>query len=150
MTKFSNKLKKNCFWPILGSFPNFLGKKNFPGKSSSVTHNFTWVSSIMLKFRKSLWYNSKKMPGQTVGRTDRPYFIGPFQLLPGVQKVTQEHPLYKTPLYDCFCLWSQLQVCNVCIFRKGILQASIFWFIFFLITEKDYTCFIWEVITLKS
>ena len=28
------------------------------------------------------------MPGQKVGRSDRPYFIGTFQLLPGVQKLT--------------------------------------------------------------
>ena len=28
------------------------------------------------------------MPGQNVGRSDRPCFIGPFQLLPGVQKLT--------------------------------------------------------------
>ena len=28
------------------------------------------------------------MPGQKDGRIDRPYFIGPFQLLPGVQKLT--------------------------------------------------------------
>ena len=37
MTEFSNKFKKPCFWPILGHFPNFGGKKNFPGKSGSVT-----------------------------------------------------------------------------------------------------------------
>ena len=30
------------------------------------------------------------MEGQKDGKTDRPYFIGPFQLLPGVQK--SEHP----------------------------------------------------------
>ena len=28
------------------------------------------------------------MPGQKDGRMDRPYFIGPFQLLPGIQKLT--------------------------------------------------------------
>ena len=38
MNKFTNKLKKPCFWSILGPFPNFLGKKNFPRKSDSVTH----------------------------------------------------------------------------------------------------------------
>ena len=32
MTKFSNKLKKPCFWPIVGPFPQFWRKKNFPGK----------------------------------------------------------------------------------------------------------------------
>ena len=28
------------------------------------------------------------MPGQKERKTDRPYFIGPFRLLPGVQKLT--------------------------------------------------------------
>ena len=40
----------------------------------------------MPNFRKNLRFNSKKMPGQKDrwkdGRTDRPYFIGPFQLPP--------------------------------------------------------------------
>ena len=30
MTKFFNRLKKLCFWPISGPFSNFGGKKNFP------------------------------------------------------------------------------------------------------------------------
>ena len=32
MTKFSNKLKKPCFWPILGPFFKFWGKNIFPQK----------------------------------------------------------------------------------------------------------------------
>ena len=51
MTKFSNKFKKHCFWPI---FPIFVAKKFFSRKSSSVMHNFIWVSSAIPKFRKSL------------------------------------------------------------------------------------------------
>ena len=39
------------------------------------------------------------MPGQKDGRTDRPYFIGPFQLPSGVQKLTD----MKT------CRWVQKQ-----------------------------------------
>ena len=68
MTKFSNKLKKPCFWPIFGPFSQFLGKNFFSGKSGSVTHNFTSHSSIMPKFRKHLWHNFKKMPQQTEGQ----------------------------------------------------------------------------------
>ena len=60
MTQFFNKFKKPCFWPI---FPIYGGKKDFPGKSGSVTHNFIRVSSTMP--------NSKKMPGQTEGWKDR-------------------------------------------------------------------------------
>ena len=40
----------------------------------------------MLSFRKNLWANPEKTYGQTEGRMDRPYFIGPFQPRPGVQK----------------------------------------------------------------
>ena len=85
MTKFSNKLKKPCFWPI---FPIFGAKKKFPGKPSSATHNFTLDSSTMAKFRKTEWHNYKNKPGQMGGwkhgRTDRPYFIGHFRLPPRV------------------------------------------------------------------
>ena len=93
MTKFSNKLKKPCFWPILGLFSQFWGKKNFfLRKLGSVTHNFIWVSSTMPNFRKNVWYNYKKMPGQKDwwkdGRTSRPYFIGPFRLPLRFQKLT--------------------------------------------------------------
>ena len=68
MTKFSNKLKKK---PVLDHFPNFGGKIFSPGKSISVTHNFTWHSSTMPKFRKNLCHNSKKMPRQMEGQNDR-------------------------------------------------------------------------------
>ena len=55
MTKFSTKLKKLCFWPILSPISQSFKKKkkNFPGKSGSVKHNFTWDSSTMPKFRKN-------------------------------------------------------------------------------------------------
>ena len=53
MTKFFNIFKKTVFDPFLVHFPNFGGKKIFPGKSGSVTHNFIWVSSIIPKFRKN-------------------------------------------------------------------------------------------------
>ena len=69
MTIFFNKFKK-LFRPIFGLFSQFLRQKKFPGKSSSVTHNF-WVSSTITKFRKTWWCNSKKTPGQTEGRTER-------------------------------------------------------------------------------
>ena len=92
MTKFLNKLKKPCFGPFWAFFLNFGAKKIFLRKSGSVTHNFIWVSSTMPNFRKNLWYKFKKMPGQKDGwkdgRRNRPYFIGSFRLLLGVQKLT--------------------------------------------------------------
>ena len=70
MTKFFNKFKKPCFWPIFGPFPYFDSKKKFSGKSSSVTHNFIWVSSTMPKFRKKLMMQFQEN-AQTDGRTER-------------------------------------------------------------------------------
>ena len=46
-------LKKTCFWPIFDPFSQFFGEKNISGKSSSITHNFIWVSSTMPRFRKN-------------------------------------------------------------------------------------------------
>ena len=40
-------------------------------KSGSVMHNFISFSSIMPKFRKNWWYNSRKMPGQMEGWKER-------------------------------------------------------------------------------
>ena len=47
MTKSLGKLKKPCFWPILGPFSQIL-RENL-----ALTHNFIWVSSITPKFRKN-------------------------------------------------------------------------------------------------
>ena len=49
------------------------------GKSGSVMHNFTWVTTP----RK---HQDRRMWEWIDGRTDRPHFIGPFRLPPGVQK----------------------------------------------------------------
>ena len=50
MTKFSNKFKKPCFWPILGTFSQFLGQKKISWKIC--LHNFIWVSSTMPQLEK--------------------------------------------------------------------------------------------------
>ena len=63
MIKFFFKLKK----PIFGLF--------LP-KNQVVMHNFLTVSFTLTKSR-----------GRTDGRMDRPYFIGPLQLTPEVQKL---------------------------------------------------------------
>ena len=77
MTKFFNIFKKTVFDPFLVHFPNFWGKKNFPGKSYQ-------------NLEKTNDTNSKQTPGQMEdrrmdGRADRPYFIGPFWITLGVQ-----------------------------------------------------------------
>ena len=50
---FQKIQKKPVFGTFLVHFPNFWEKKFFSRKSSSVTHNFIYVSGIMPKFRKN-------------------------------------------------------------------------------------------------
>ena len=77
MTKFSNKLQKPCFWPILGTFSQFWG--NF-FLSRTTSYEFLVPCQISEKTNDTI-------PRKRLGkRTDRPYFIGPFWLPPGVQK----------------------------------------------------------------
>ena len=88
-------IQKNLLLAHFQSIFPILGATNvFNRKSSTLKHNFIWVSSSISKFRKT--DNSKKMPGLTEdgrmyrrmdGRTGAPYFIGNFWLLLGVQKV---------------------------------------------------------------
>ena len=44
MTKFSNELRKTCFWPILASFSQFFGKKKIlsenPALSCTTSYEF--------------------------------------------------------------------------------------------------------------
>ena len=62
---------------FLAHFPNFLGKKGFSKKSGSVTHIAPCQNS-----EKSNDPVLKNHPDRRQdGRTDRRYFIGPFQLL---------------------------------------------------------------------
>ena len=91
MTKFSNKLKKPCFWSILGPFSQFWGKK-IPQKirlchaqlHMSFQHHAKFQKKLMIQFQENAWTKGQTEE-QNDGRTDRPYFIGPFRLPPGVQ-----------------------------------------------------------------
>ena len=88
MTKFFNKFKKPCFWPIFGLFSNFRGKIFL--ENPAVMHNFKWVSNTMLKFRKKTMIQFQEnawTDGRTDGRMDRHYFMRPFRLPLRVQKV---------------------------------------------------------------
>ena len=57
MTKFFNIFKKTVFDSFLVHFPNFWGKKNFPGKSYQ-------------NLEKTNDTNSKQTPGQMEGQKD--------------------------------------------------------------------------------
>ena len=90
MTKFFNKFKKPCFWPIFGQF---LTQKYFSGKSgchAQLHMGFQYHAKIQKK-------TNHKTPRQAKGqkdrqkdtrKDDRPDFKGPFQLLPWVQQYT--------------------------------------------------------------
>ena len=84
MTKFFNMFKKPCFWPIFGG-------KFFSRKSGSVTHNVSGFPALCQNFQKTNDTIPRKCPDRWKhGWKDRPYFIGPFQLTPGVQKNSRD------------------------------------------------------------
>ena len=63
----------------------------FSKKSGSVRHNYIQAPNTMLSFRKKLMSQSQEklwIDGRTDGRTDKPYFIEPFQQRLGVQLET--------------------------------------------------------------
>ena len=69
MTKFFNKLKKSCFWPISGLVSHFLGQniffpENLP-LSRTTSYGFLEPCQNLEKAN-----NSKKTPRQTEGLTD--------------------------------------------------------------------------------
>ena len=85
MIKFSNKLKKIWFCPILALFPNVGAKKIFSQKiwlSRTASNEFLAPCQISEKTNDTIL---KKCLDR---RTDRPYFIGPFWLPSGVLKMT--------------------------------------------------------------
>ena len=76
MIKFSNKLKKNLFLVHFGLIFPILGVKKFsPGTTShgilALCQNLEKINNTIPRRRRDRWKD---------GRTDRFYFIGPFQL----------------------------------------------------------------------
>ena len=87
MTKFSNKLKKPCFWPILGLFFPVLGLQKFPENPALPrTTSYEFLAPCQVSEKANDTIPRKRVDRRTDGRMDRPYFIGPFRLLLGVQK----------------------------------------------------------------
>ena len=76
MTQFFNKFKKPCFWPI---FPIYGAKRIF-------LENLALSRTTSYGFLAPCQIQRKCLDRQKDGRTDRPYFIGPFWLAPGNQK----------------------------------------------------------------
>ena len=67
MTKLYNKLKKPCFWPILGQFSQFLGQKKFSWKIwlSQTTSNGSHTTSNTQLDKKG---KKKKKTGMAVAK----------------------------------------------------------------------------------
>ena len=86
MTKFSNKFKNPYFWPFFGVFSHFWGKIFFP---ENLALSRTTSYGILAPFQNLEKANDiipTKHPDRWKdSRIDRPYFIGPFRLLLGVQ-----------------------------------------------------------------
>ena len=100
MTKFSNKLKKPCFWSILGPFSQFLVKKKiFPENlAPSRTTSYAFLAPCQISEKTNDTIPRKRLDRRTDGRTDRP-----FQLLPGVQKFYR-NSILKTSFWHFLCL----------------------------------------------
>ena len=87
MVKFSDKFKNPIFGPFCTHFPNFGGKKKFPGKSGSSCTTSYEILAPCQNLEKIIDTIPRKHPGRQKARgTDRAYFIGPFPLPPGVKK----------------------------------------------------------------
>ena len=88
MTQFSNKYKKPCFWPIFGAKKIFLESLALSRTTSygflAPCQNFEKVNHTIQRKHPDR-YNE----GRNDRSMDRPYFIGHFWLLPGVQKIVQ-------------------------------------------------------------
>ena len=106
MTKLYNKLKKPCFWPILGPFFHFWGKKKFSPEnlalSRTTSHGILTPCQNLEKINDTIPRKCPVRPkdGNLDRRTDRPFFIGPFRLPLGVQiYVFCDHNLLVLPLH---------------------------------------------------
>ena len=86
MTKFSNKLKKPFFWPIMGPYSQFRGakKKKKEKENRNIQLCPRTTSHGILAPCQNLENINDTIP-RTDGRMDRPYFIGHFRLPPRVQ-----------------------------------------------------------------
>ena len=90
MIKLSNEFKKNMFLaPFWSIFPIFWAK-NFFLENPTLSHtssNGSLTSCQNLEKTNDAIPRRKdrRMNQRTGGRMDRPYFIGLFRLLPGVQ-----------------------------------------------------------------
>ena len=85
MTKFFKIFKKPCFWSI---FPILRPKIFFPGNPAlSHTTSYRFLAPCQNLEKNNDTISRKRPDRQKDERDDRPYFIQPLWLPPGVQKV---------------------------------------------------------------
>ena len=84
MTQFFNIFKK----PVFGPFSQFWRQKNFfpenPALSRTTSYGFLASCQNLEKTNDKI--PTKRLERRKDRRTDRPYFIGPFPLMPGPTK----------------------------------------------------------------
>ena len=126
--KFSFNSRNTVFGQFLVNFSNFLGKNNFSRKFWSCNAQLYMGSYYDAKIKKKNNENANEKANDTIPnkspdrqkngqqdewdnrckdglkdqRMDRPCFIGPFQLLPGVQKVDN---IFSSELYSYMKTW---------------------------------------------
>ena len=88
MIQLSNKFKKPWFWPIFVPFSPFWGAKKIflENQVLSCTTSYGFLASRQNSEKVNDTIQRKCPDRRTDGWKDRPYFIGPFQLPPAVQK----------------------------------------------------------------
>ena len=83
MTKFFNKFRKLCFWPIFGAFSQFLGQKHFflenHALSRTTSCGFLAPCQDLEKTNDTILikHPDRQRDTRVDGRTCRPYFVGP-------------------------------------------------------------------------
>ena len=121
MTIFLINSKDSVFGTFLMYFPNFGGKKFFSGTTGSLTHNFKWISITMPKLKIMIKFEENAQTGRKDRRTDRPYFIGPFPLPPGVPQVNESQKYHQMKKY-----LNNLFLCRKKFLRNLALMKNVF------------------------
>ena len=100
MTKFLNILKKPCFWPIPGPFSQFFEQKKIFWKIRLPrTTSYGFLASCQNLEKTNDTIPRKRPDRRKDERTDRPYYIGPFQLTLGVQQLYYVMIIYLLNLF---------------------------------------------------
>ena len=121
-------------------FPNFEAKKIFPRNPAwSCSTLYEFLAPCQISENTNDTISWKCLDRRTDWRTVRPYFIGPFRLLPGVQKILPK--IVKASLY----LWGKVLTGN-----KS--WGNIFWRAIFRVKRNsaNLNCSLKKYATLKT